>query len=616
MKISFVGHSHIACISRAYLKIRNDIDHVVEFAQLRRAPLFLGGRVVPGFDTFNACDHDKVRQYVREAAEGSVLTILCPGGTEYIAFCLVNKKPRSEDEIFGLITSAMRKTYWPWLKALAEYVPSPAAVIMPPPQVESEQTIRSNAAHFADQFARHGIVPARLRLDGWLHQKKITKEMAEACGLELLELPGAALSDAGFLRDDLCGDSPTHANDQYGELMLRYIIDLAADRKVYDTGKTDYVLAAHSKTEAREHSSAQHPYVGLPDYAFWKQAVAQTPMEQFDPVLDVPFVISRSDKVATAGSCFAQHISKRIRSGGFQFLVTEACENDKEEHADARGFYDFSARYGNIYTSRQLVQLFDRAFGYFRPVDVYWRFRGDRFCDPFRPRIEPDGFSSIQSLLDDRERHFAAVRNMFSQLNIFVFTLGLTECWVSKLDGAAYPIAPGVAGGEFDSSRYEFVNFGIEEVVSDLKSFMHKLRLVNPRSKLILTVSPVPLAATYEPKNVLVSTTYSKSILRVAAEMVAHACDGVYYFPSYEIITGNYNRGRYYGADLRSITQEGVDHVMSVFMRHLTESGESEAASRISTSETWERDESVLEVMALADAECDEELLEKESFHQ
>ena len=71
-----------------------------------------------------------------------------------------------------------------------------------------------------------------------------------------------------------------------------------------------------------------------------------------------------------------------------------------------------------------------------------------RYVDPFRPQIEPDGFDSPQAVREDRARHLAAVRRMFAELDYFVFTFGLTETWLHKPDGAALPLAPGVAGGE------------------------------------------------------------------------------------------------------------------------------------------------------------------------
>src|SRR5208337_3848278 len=197
------------------------------------------------------------------------------------------------------------------------------------------------------------------------------------------------------------------------------------------------------------------------------------------------------------------------------------------------------------YTVRQLLQLFDRAYGTFQPADSAWP-RGDgRYADPFRPQIEPSGFETIEAVEADRAAHLSAVRHMFETLDVLVFTLGLTEAWVAKEDGAVFPLAPGVAAGKMDFTRYEFVNFGVNEVISDLEAFIARLQQVNRDARVILTASPVPLIATYENRHVLVSTTYSKSGLRVAAEETVRRHSNCVYFPSYEIITGNYTRGIY-----------------------------------------------------------------------
>ncbi|MDE8348290.1 MAG: GSCFA domain-containing protein, partial [Acidocella sp.] len=97
------------------------------------------------------------------------------------------------------------------------------------------------------------------------------------------------------------------------------------------------------------------------------------------------------------------------------------------------------------------------------------------------------------------------------------------------------------------------------------------LRAKNPKIRIILTVSPVPLIATYEPRSVLASTICSKSILRAAAdEMESAYPENIAYFPSYEIITGPHAGNFYYEADKREVTQAGVAHVMRLFMRHYT----------------------------------------------
>jgi hypothetical protein len=324
---------------------------------------------------------------------------------------------------------------------------------------------------------------------------------------------------------------------------------------------------------SQEKKSSLHPYKDLPPSSFWNRSFQGDP-SQFDPVNQVPFRIGTGDKVATAGSCFAQHISARLKSADRGFLITEP-------GPEARNFGVFSARYGNIYTARQLAQLLDRAFGRMDIKNAIWEMPSGRFADAFRPQIEPDGFESEEAVLADRDLHLAAVRAMFEQANVFIFTLGLTEGWRSLDTGAVYPLAPGVvAGGERAIAGCAFVNFTTEEVQADLAAFIKHLRQINPEVKIILTVSPVPLAATYEPQHVLLSSTYSKSVLRAAAETTARTQSDVFYFPSYEVITGSYNRGAYYDETLRNVTPQGVDHVMKLFFRHMVEGLSDEAAER------------------------------------
>ena len=315
----------------------------------------------------------------------------------------------------------------------------------------------------------------------------------------------------------------------------------------------------------------QNPYTALPDHAFWRRAVARVPLESFDPVVDAPFVIGPSDRIATAGSCFAQHMSRMLVKEGFSYLVSE--QERPQPGTEDENFGLFSARFGNIYTPRQLLQLFRRAYAGFHPMDDVWNRADGRFIDPFRPRIEKDGFASADAMRADRSRHLSAVREVLEGCDVFVFTLGLTEAWTSKLDGAVYPLAPGVVGIGSGTQGYAFANFSVDDMVADISAFITKLRMVNPGVRVVLTVSPVPLIATYEKRHVLVSTTYSKSALRVVAEIVSGGLPDVAYFPAYEIITGPQSRHRFYAEDLREITSEGVDAVMAVFKKHYLDRG-------------------------------------------
>lgn len=310
-----------------------------------------------------------------------------------------------------------------------------------------------------------------------------------------------------------------------------------------------------------------HPYTGLPDERFWSRAVAQPAPGHVDPVLRGQR-IEPHHRVATLGSCFAQHLSRHIQASGLHYFVAEPAPGGLDAAAARQQqFGVFSARYGNVYTVRQALQLYDRAFGHFQPQETVWQ-RDGRFVDPFRPQVEPDGFDSPEAVAEAAQAHLGCVREVFTRADWLVFTLGLTEAWRSRVDGAVYPLAPGVAGGDYLPQRHEFVNFTAAEVSADLTALVDRIGRVNPAVRILLTVSPVPLIATWEDRHVLVSTCYSKAALRVAADEAERRHGNVTYFPSYEIITSPAAGGRYYADDLRQVTDVGVRHVMRMFSRH------------------------------------------------
>ncbi len=350
-----------------------------------------------------------------------------------------------------------------------------------------------------------------------------------------------------------------------------------------------------------------HPYRNLPDSAYWRRSVAGAGVF-VDPLAGPFLTLSRDDKVATAGSCFAQHIGRHLAMSGFRYLVTEIAHPIvPAAAARAAGYGLFTARYGNIYTTLQLVQLFDRAYGRFAPVEDVWLDGDGRARDPFRPTIQPGGFMGEAEMRADRAWHLARVREAFETLDVMVFTLGLTECWVGRADGAAFPLCPGVAGGTFDPAVHAFRNLRTGEVRDQLDGFVARLRSVNPAARVVLTVSPVPLAATASGNHVLAATVASKAILRAAAQEAAEDLPDVFYFPSYEIVTGPQARGRFFADDLREVTEEGVAHVMGVFLKHAAGAAPELGAEQDDAAPATPEDAAV---RAWVEAMCDEAMLD------
>lgn len=307
------------------------------------------------------------------------------------------------------------------------------------------------------------------------------------------------------------------------------------------------------------------PYSNLPPRNFWKSGVAEQVPTEVAGLYQKRFAITTDEPIATAGSCFAQHISRHLKSNGCNVMDVEPPPPGLTLlQAQEYGYELYSARYGNIYHVRQLLQLAKEAFGIWSPVDAIWE-RNGRWFDAMRPSVEPGGLPSKESVVRHRKNHLNKVKGLFENARLFIFTLGLTEAWQHRASGTIYPTAPGTIAGKFDPTIHQFVNFGCAEIVQDFIEFRTFIKDRNPHLRFLLTVSPVPLVATASDQHVLVATTYSKSVLRAAAGQIYQQYDDVDYFPSYEIIASHFSRGMFFHPNLRSVTQAGVEAVMRVF---------------------------------------------------
>ena len=327
-----------------------------------------------------------------------------------------------------------------------------------------------------------------------------------------------------------------------------------------------------NQTDAVQHGSMfTSPYSGRPARSFWRKGVAEETVESITDIYWKKFQIPRHARIATAGSCFAQHIARHLRRAKYRVIDEEPPPAGLAQADMNRfGFGLFSARYANIYVMHQLLQLTLEARGDCVPAEPVWERRG-RFFDAQRPSVEPEGFGSREEVIAHRKQHLAAFRRVLETVDIFVFTFGLTEAWIHRESNTVYPTAPGTIAGTYDSALYEFKNYTFGEIYEDFLKFRRLLLQYNPAVKFILTVSPVPLTATASEDHVLSATTYSKSVLRAVAGELSKTFSEIDYFPSYELIATPFSRGALYEDNLREVSSDGVDIAMRHFMREHVE---------------------------------------------
>ncbi len=157
----------------------------------------------------------------------------------------------------------------------------------------------------------------------------------------------------------------------------------------------------------------------------------------------------------------------------------------------------------------------------------------------------------------------AQIRNA----SVVFMTLGLTESWIDTETGLAMNRHPGGPALRKYGTRFQFVDYDFVSVVEELGELFHLIReTCNAQMRFVVTVSPVPLGATFRDSDVIVANSASKSVLRAAAEEVRRLYDFVDYFPSYEMVV-NSPRGLAWESDQLHVSPAMVGHIMDTFSK-------------------------------------------------
>ena len=327
------------------------------------------------------------------------------------------------------------------------------------------------------------------------------------------------------------------------------------------------------------------PYKHKKGKHFWRTGLSNVKLgiELFKSLHNIS-IKSENVKIASVGSCFAEHVGRWLTVNNYTFSRSKL---------DTERVSSFS--FGNIYTPKCFLQWLDYDSKNPHRFDIYHCQKKDIYYDLLRPTINENGFTSKNELIKQREYAKCELYNTVQSCNVLIFTLGLTEAW-KDIDNVFYPSCPGVIAGQFDDELYRLYEFHYNGILSDLIEIKAKLKAINPEIKIILTVSPVPLTATATANHILVANQYSKSTLRSVAGYLSDTDDDFQYFPSYEIITVNNENDFRFESNRRTVSMEGVDYVMQHFNQAFTNS--SETISHTSYSNT------------IDETECEEEQLE------
>ena len=216
--------------------------------------------------------------------------------------------------------------------------------------------------------------------------------------------------------------------------------------------------------------------------------------------------IAKGARFFAVGSCFAANLAHRLEGKGYPVHYEEIGEEVNSTFAN-RSLLDWIER-GVI---DEPTAVMDELYG---------------------PRV--------------RERFHEGLR----RCEVFVMTLGVAAAFFRD-DTGAFAFAPlnTRLGGEAMFKRHRMRTSSVAENVENIAAIIASVRrIADQPPRIVLTVSPVPLSATNEHDSAITADALSKSTLRLACEeaVIAHAGDGVVYWPSFEMVRW---LGAHYGPD-------------------------------------------------------------------
>ncbi len=246
-------------------------------------------------------------------------------------------------------------------------------------------------------------------------------------------------------------------------------------------------------------------------------------------------LITPDTQITAFGSCFAHNISNWLSKRHFRVL-------NKAEDAKRAYIVAFGEGMVNSFVIRQQFE---------------WAWEGKVFDQPLW-----HGYDAQEYGYDPQVQ--AETKRIFDETDVFILTFGLSEVWYDEPTGNVFWRT--IPKDAYDPERHKFRVSSVEENEENIRAIYALIRKHRPDAKIIITLSPIPLIATFRDNSCLTSNAVSKAVLRVAIDNVMRDLGeegAIFYWPSYELVTDVLSLP--YKPDRRHPYTDTLDYIMTLF---------------------------------------------------
>jgi tetratricopeptide (TPR) repeat protein len=223
-----------------------------------------------------------------------------------------------------------------------------------------------------------------------------------------------------------------------------------------------------------------------------------------------PKFLSKKTRFFTMGSCFARNLAMSLDKSGYPARHMEISEYINTTFAN-RVFVDWLSG----------AEIDDAI--------------GERIAE-----LLPQGWSKDGTL------------QIIKDADVFILTLGVAPAFFDRVTGDFVLPRPSALNSRVLAEKYLYRTTTVKENVDNVLYLVDFVRSISPRIKLVVTVSPVPLLASFEFESAVQADCLSKSTMRLVAHEVVNNSniENILYWPSFEVFRwAGSNASDYYAAD-------------------------------------------------------------------
>ena len=240
------------------------------------------------------------------------------------------------------------------------------------------------------------------------------------------------------------------------------------------------------------------------------------------------------DSIFLIGSCFAENINECLNSDNFKTIANP---------------------FGILFNPKSIANILDRILSkkYYNENDFFF-FDNYYWCYEHHGSLAQ---TDINNYINDSNKLIDSTYKYLSNCSLLLITFGTAY---------VYTINNKVVSNchKQPSNLFNSFNLSIDEITHDYSNLFQKIKMINPKIQIILTISPVRYIS-----QGFVENNVSKSILHLAKHNLINKFDYVYYFPSFEYFIDIFRDYSFFNEDGIHPNKIAIDQIYKLFLNHI-----------------------------------------------